>query len=338
MLSVLLAMVLIFFISFMCFLLYYKMSKTEKFRIWRIFFKRLKKNLLRLLQILQQYKIRSIIITIMIILFLFIGNLFKNDKIWCNIPPGFRGVVFNRFGGGMKDTLIGEGSRFYIPFFQSIYIANLTRQSAKIDNITADSKEFQDVILRVNVEYSLQEQNLLLFYRKYGMKSIDEIIFEIIEPNTNEAAKNIIIDYPVFDVLIHQSDIKSRLKEKLAHILEEYYITVYDVDIENILISSKFRNTVALAEVARKEKEGEAIRLEQKKIEAQRLLLEAENRKKIKILEAEAILEYNRLVSKQRIDQSLFELKRLENKKAAIEKWDGKLPVTTGGLQSWPFD
>ncbi|MCG8572133.1 MAG: hypothetical protein MJB14_18530 [Spirochaetes bacterium] len=261
-----------------------------------------------------------------------------NEKIWVNIPPGFRGVVFSRFGGGMKDKLIQEGAHFYVPFLQSIYISDLTRQSAQIDQITADSVEFQDVILRVNVEFSLQEENLLKMYRKYGMKSNREIIADIIEPNTNEAVKNIVIHYPIFEVLLYQSKIKKELKENLTAILAEYYLTIYDVDIENILIASKFRNTFAESELARKKKENEQILMEQTKIKAERQLLEAENRKKIKILEAQGILEYNRLVSQQKLDNAFLQLKKLENKEKAIEKWNGKLPDQTGNLEAWPFD
>jgi prohibitin 1 len=291
-----------------------------------------------LFTILLKYKIRVIILLSIFLMILFIRNLFIKEKIWVNIPPGYRGIVFNRFGGGMKDKLLGEGSIFYIPFLQSIYIVNLTHLSAKIDNITADSIEFQDVVLRINVEFSLQEENILKMYRKFGMRSIDQIISDIIESNTNEAVKNIIIKYPIFQVLLYQSKIKDELKKNLKLILSEYYLTVYDVDIENILISSKFRDTLAESELARKKKETEEILLEQIKIESQRKLVEAENSKKIKILEAEGMSEYNRLLSKQKIDSNILEFKRLENKSKVINKWDGKLPVTTGNLEVWPFD
>ena len=302
------------------------------------FFKFLSGQTVKAIIYVLSHKIRFGLILGAILLVLFAKNLFDGGKIWVNIPPGYRGVVFNKFGGGMKDKLMGEGSNFCMPFLQSVYIANLTRLSAKIDNITADSKEFQDVVLKINVEFSLQEENLLNMYRKYGMKSIEEISHDIIEPNVNESVKNIIISYPVFEVLSYQSKIKDELKKNLKTILDDYYITVYDVDVENILISSKFRNTLAESELARKKKEAEEILLEQTKLESARKLVEADNEKRIKILEAEGIAEYNRLVSRQKVDANIIELKKLDVKNRIIDKWDGKLPGTTGDLAKWPFD
>lgn len=293
---------------------------------------------IRIFRAIWKRKIRFTFLFLGLILFFYIKGIFADEKIWVNVPPGHRGVVFNRFGGGMKDKMMGEGSSFYMPFLQSVYIADLTRSSARINQITADSHEFQDVVLDINVEFSLQEESLLSMYRKYGMKSSAEVVRDIIEPNANEAVKNIVINYPIFEVLLAQSEIKKELYKQLENILGEYYITLYDVDIENILIASKFRNTVAEAELARAGKERENILLEQTRLQSERLVLEAENSKKVKILEAESIAEYNRLVSRQTINQNVLELKRLENKAKAIEKWDGKLPSETGALNNWPFD
>ena len=126
--------------------------------------------------------------------------------------------------------------------------------------------------------------------------------------------------------------------ESLKKILSDYYLTVYDVDVENILISSKFRNTLAESELARKKKEAEEILLEQTKLESERKLVEADNQKKMRIMEAEGIAEYNRLVSRQKVDANIIELKKLDIKNKLIDKWDGKMPVTTGDLAKWPFD
>lgn len=332
--------IIIIIIGIIVFLLI-QSKKTKKkfdFTILADFFKLINQKIKLFFSFLLKHKVKVLILLSMLFVILYIKNLIIKEKIWVNIPPGHRGLTFNRFGGGMKEKLLGEGSSFYIPFLQSIYIVNLTHQSARIDNITADSMEFQDVVLRVNVEFNLQEENILKMYRKYGMRSIEQIIKDIIEPNANEAAKNIIIKYPVFQVLLYQSKIKDELKENLKSILSEYYLTVYDVDIENILISSKFRDTLAESELARKKKEAEEILLEQIKIESQRKLVEAENSKKIKILEAEGMAEYNRLLSRQKVDSTILELKKLENKSKVIDKWDGKLPECTGNLETWPFD
>jgi len=276
-------------------------------------------------QWLWKKKIQIIIITACLLSIVWIVNMIQSGELLVTIIPGERGVVFNHFGGGISDSILHEGTHFCVPGLQTVYRAIVARQSAKMEKIYADSKEFQDVTLWINVEFQLEEKSLSTLFREYGIMSSAEIIAEIIWPNVNEVTKNIVVDYPISIVLLKQPEIKEKIVSRLAETLHRYYIKIIDVDIVNILINQAYRDAIAQTELAVYERDQESIRLEAAKKEAERRLLEAETRKQEKILEAEAIAEYNRLTSRQLISASMLEYKRLENQKAAIEKWDGKL-------------
>ena len=72
--------------------------------------------------------------------------------------------------------------------------------------------------------------------------------------------------------------------------------------------------------------------LETQKKQAEKELLKAENLKDIKIVEAEWIAEYNRIVSEQNLTEQWINMKRLELEEKKIQKWDGKLP---GSVEGW---
>jgi regulator of protease activity HflC (stomatin/prohibitin superfamily) len=258
---------------------------------------------------------------------LWVAGMVQSGELLVTIIPGERGIVFNHFGGGISDDILHEGTHLCLPGLQTVYRAKVARQSAKMEKIYADSKEFQDVTLWINVEFQLTEKKLASLFREYGVVSSAQIIQEIIWPNVNEVTKNIVVDYPISTVLLKQPEIKGKIVKTLADTLRRYYIELIDVDIVNILINQAYRDAIAQTELAVYQRDQESIRLEAAKKEAERRLLEAQTRKQEKILEAEGIAEYNRLTSSQRVSASMLEYKRLENQHAAIEKWDGKLPA-----------
>ena len=282
-------------------------------------------------------KIKVIISIVSLWIILSVVDFLKNEPCYIRILPGERGVVFNNFSGGIQDNVLGEGMHFIFSGLQVAYRANVSRQSALIERITADSKEFQDVALWINVEFQLQEENLSHFFRIYGVKPSSDIKHDIIIPNANEVTKNIIVTYSIGDVLTNQKEIKNKIKNGLTMVLEEYYISVIDIDIVNIKLDEEFRNIIAQTEFSDYEKEKQLKMLEAAEIDSQRRLLNAETLKAEKILEAEAVREYNRLISERAFDPTLLEYMRIENYKTAIDKWDGRLPTQMDTASGLPF-
>lgn len=266
-----------------------------------------------------------------------LGIILIKQDYFSHIPPGQRGILFNRFGGGVSNNILPEGSHFVFPGLQTVYHAKVSRQSAHIERITADSKEFQDVALWLNVEFQIIEESLPDLFREFGVMSSREIIDQYIIPNTNEVTKNIMVGYGIADILDSQPAIKAEITKKLQFVLKEYHITVIDVDIENIRLDPAFKKVIADIEFADFSRQNEALKMEIAKKDADRRILEAETLKREKILLAEAEAQYNAILNAQQISPALLEFKRLENNRLALERWNGQFPASMGDVHSWPF-
>lgn len=103
-------------------------------------------------------------------------------------------------------------------------------------------------------------------------------------------------------------------------------ITILDIRLPQSYLASKedllkSENELKLAEA----------RLEAQKKENEKNIIEAENLKKIKVIEAEAIAEYNKIITNEKISDAALEMKELEIQRLKIEKWDGTMPTHVEG-------
>lgn len=154
---------------------------------------------------------------------------------------------------------------------------------------------------------------------------------DIVMPVLLESIKTVIYRYSFKDLSAQSDEVKQATyelaKEKLAEKgIALQYMNIIDIRLpESYLVSQeellKAENERKLAEAA----------LETQKKQAEKELLKAENDKKIKIVEAEAIAEYNKIVSEQNLTAQGIEMKKLEIEEKRVEKWDGKLPGTVSG-------
>lgn len=108
------------------------------------------------------------------------------------------------------------------------------------------------------------------------------------------------------------------------------YLNIIDIRLPESYLKSKeellkAENEHKLAEAA----------LETQKKKDEKRLIEAESNKKIKVIQAEAIAEYNRIVSEQKISQSLLEMRKIDVQESRIKKRDGKMPQTVSGQLTW---
>jgi hypothetical protein len=74
----------------------------------------------------------------------------------------------------------------------------------------------------------------------------------------------------------------------------------------------------------------EEAQLEISKVSLERELQEARLNRQIEKEKSETEAEGQKILS-QSVDKGVLELRKLENERAWIEKWDGRLPVTTMG-------
>lgn len=219
----------------------------------------------------------------------------------------------------------------YSPFLSNYFLSPTNTFDFEIAEATANTSEELNVAIDRRVWFEFQDGKRLWFYKKFGAKNIRAISSDVVMPILLESIKTVVYRYSFKDLSAQSEEIKQATfdlaNEKLAEkwiILQ--YINIIDIRLPESYLKSqedllKAENEWKLAEAA----------LQTQKKQAEKELLKAQNLKEIKIVEAEWIAEYNRIVSEQNLTRQWLEMKALELQEKKIQKRDGTLPTTVEG-------
>lgn len=248
------------------------------------------------------------------------------------IPTGHRGVVFDTLRGGVQKQVMSEGLHMKVPFVQ--YVRKLPVNTQKVifgsntkesdfASMKAASSDLQDVIISVTVTYHLDHVNIYKIYQDLG----GDYVSKKIVPNAIDAVKTYTAKYKVQDILTKREEIKELVYNDLKSALAKDNIVLEDINLTDITFDEQFKKSIEEKQIAEQQAQKEKYLLDQKQVQYQAKIAEAEANKQAKILEGEGIAAYNKAVQIN-LNPSVIEYKRLENNKFAIDKWNGTYPQT----------
>jgi regulator of protease activity HflC (stomatin/prohibitin superfamily) len=273
------------------------------------------------------------------------------------IGAGQVGVEINLAGSqrGAQDIPVRTGWVFYSPlktqiiefptFVQTVkWTANLAEGHPLNEELVFNSKEGQEVRADVSLSYAIEASKVPEFYVKYRVSDLDKfthgILKDIVRNSLNETAST----YTLEDIY---GENKARfLRDTRVRVQEQ--LTAVGVGIQQFGFIGKPRFTQAI-ELAITQKtqaitEAERARnqLAVTQAEVAKSVAEAEGEARSAIERARGEAESNRL-RQASITPQLLELKRLENERARIEKWNGSVPQMvvgdkTGMMLQMPYD
>lgn len=224
--------------------------------------------------------------------------------------------------------ILQPGYHLYSPIYTNVFLSPTNDFDFEIAEVTANTKEELTVTLDYRVWFKLIDEKRLSFYTKYGAKNIQLVSSDIVMPKLLEALKWTIRNYSFKDISSKHSEIKSITLKAANKVLNEIWVDLQDITILDIRLPSSYLTSKEDLLKSDNELKLAEARLETQKRESEKQLLEAKNKKDVKIIEAEAIAEYNRIVKSNPITNDMLELKELENQTIKINKWDWKLPAT----------
>lgn len=236
--------------------------------------------------------------------------LFANA--WHIVPAGHKGVKMNF--GAVQPAPLDEGLNFKIPFYQTIVNVEV-RVKKEESKQTAASADLQTVTTTLAVNYSLQGESVPKLYKSVGL----DYEARIISPAVSEGIKSVTSKYKADDLIRKREEVSSYFRDMLAKRLGVYGIVVNDISITNFSFSTEYADAIEAKQVA-----------EQQVLKANLDLQRIEVEKKQAIAQAQAQAESLK-AQKEQVTPQLIELRRAENEKLAIEKWDGVLPKMVGG-------
>lgn len=249
---------------------------------------------------------------------LIIGLVFV-FSLYTVVDVGERAVVVGF--GQVKETL-AEGFHFVNPLY-SVYTYNV--RNNKYETVAAAaSSDIQKVSISVAVNYNLNEATVGELYSTYG----DDYINKIFTQRVQESIKSVSAKYVATDLITKRDDVKAEMKAQLISSMPSV-ITVTDIAITNIEFSPSFDAAIEAKVTA----EQNALKA---KNDLARVQFEADQRVAQAKGEAEAIRVQQEAI-KGAGGTEYVALKRLEVEKAAIEKWNGALPVSMIPNSAVPF-
>lgn len=340
--DLLLAVTFWFFVIFWLFLFIYVIvslftkgwentnKELKKLLLWttwsiKIFFTSVFKYIKNFVLFFWNRKILSIMIIIFITCFNFWTNIINwNSKILKldKINTGYVWVDLK------NNEVFNPGYHLYSPIKTSYFLSPTSNFNFSIIEVTANTSEDLWVSIDYNVDFKLIEEERLDFYNTYWVKSIKQVSSEVVMPRLLEVIKWIIKEYWFKDISSKHNEIKTITLEKANKVLIPMWIKLQDITIQDIRLPESYLTSKENLLKAENELKLAEARLEAQKKESEKRVAEAESAKKVKIIEAEAIAEYNKIISEETINDDAIEMKKLEIERFKIEKWDWKLPTS----------
>jgi regulator of protease activity HflC (stomatin/prohibitin superfamily) len=235
------------------------------------------------------------------------------------VPPGHRGVVFNRVSG-VKQKALGEGLGFVVPMLEQVYVMDVRVQKDSYD-ATAASKDLQIIHTKVALNFHPNPDAVPHLFSGVGLQYSERII----QPAVQEAVKATTARFTAEELITRREDVK-----KIIQDLVEKYVIKHDIKVDELYItdfdfSQQFAQAIEQKQIA----EQDALKA---KRDLDRIKIEAEQ----KVASARAEAEGLRM-QKEAITPQLIQLRQVETQKFAIDKWDGKMPTVIMGGASMPL-
>jgi regulator of protease activity HflC (stomatin/prohibitin superfamily) len=228
------------------------------------------------------------------------------------VQPGHRGIVVQL--GAVQPKVFEEGLHFKIPFIQDVVQVEVRVQKAE-SHATAASKDLQVVTTNMAVNFHIEPAAVNKLYQNVGM----DYKARIVDPAIGEALKAVTARYTAEQLISKRSEVSQQVKDLLAKKLTTYHMVLDEINITEFKFSEEFNRAIEQKQIA----EQQALK---SKLDLERIKIEKEQT----ITKAQAAAESLRL-QKQNVTPELVRLREIEAQLQAIEKWDGKLPSTTGG-------
>ncbi|MBX9868208.1 MAG: prohibitin family protein, partial [Burkholderiaceae bacterium] len=163
--------------------------------------------------------------------------------------------------------------------------------------------------------YHVRPDAVVSVYRDLGNEPGERIIV----PSVQEAVKAVTARFTAEELISRRSQVRDEIILALKERMSRHGLIVDEFSIVNFNFSRTFNEAIEAKTTA-----------DQLKIKAEKDLQRIEVEAKQKIARARAEAESLGL-QRQQVTPELLRLRETENQAKAIEKWDGRLPTTTGG-------
>lgn len=232
------------------------------------------------------------------------------------VPTGYRGVM-TTFGRA-ADAGLEPGIHFQVPLADTLHLMDVRIQKSEGEGDAA-SRDLQQVHARIAINYHLDPSKAVSAFRDIG-PTTDVAADRIILPAVQEAVKAVTARFTAEELITRRTEVRDQVGTLLREKMSRHDLLLDEFAIVNFQFSKSFSEAIEAK-----------VKAEQEKLKAERDLqrIEVEAQQKVASAKAEA---ESLALQRQQVTTELLSLRRIENEREAIRKWDGKLPTTTGAV------
>jgi regulator of protease activity HflC (stomatin/prohibitin superfamily) len=240
-----------------------------------------------------------------------------------------------RFGQAV-DTL-HPGFHVVIPFMERVVTFSTRTKKETYDKVNAYSRDIQAANNLVSVNYRVDGAKAIEVYTRYG----DNFIDSIISPVIFKRFKEIFGKYDAREIVNSRDKLGIEVENNIRQNMPDGII-IEGVQIENIDFSDAYEQAIEAAAQAEAAVRKARQELEQKKVDAEKVVVQAQADAQARVAAAKAEADAIRLRGDAEASAIKAKADALRENPGlvaltATEKWDGKLPTTFVPGSSVPF-
>ncbi len=236
------------------------------------------------------------------------------------VPAGSTGVVVTL--GRVSDVPLQEGLHLKIPFVQKVEVISNKIQKVEVD-APAVSQDLQSISSSIAVNFRVGNNSSSYIYKNIGRDYQSVVLL----PAIQESMKSVTAKYTAEELITERAVVGQEVQKVLAEKVSGYGVVIEKFNIVNFEFSAEFDQAIEAKQVAEqnliktKTEQEQAIVIAE--AEAKKKLIAAEAEAEAILKKAEAQAKANELIAKSLSDEMI--------EYAKVEKWNGELPVATGG-------
>ena len=295
----------------------------------------------------EKFSRRSVIVPLAIAVGLLIGTWLVSSLLVkaTRIEAGYVGIEVNLAGSqrGASEIPVRTGWVLYSPLTTQViefptYVQTVkwTRDSneghAFNEEMGFNSKEGMEIFADVSLSYAIEPNRVPDFYVKYRVNQLDAfthgILRDIVRNSLNEVAST----YTVEDIY---GEKKAQFLRQVEQLIQAK-VANFGVGVQQFgfIGAPRLPSVIAQAITAKAQAIQEAERAKNElattQAEAAKKIAEAEGDAKSAVTRAQGEADANR-IRQNSLTPQLLELRRLENQRALIERWNGQMPTVQTG-------
>ncbi len=255
---------------------------------------------------------------------------------WRNIRPGYVGIVFDKASHDVTASALEPGWAFINPFTQSIQEYPITIQTYEMvlkgnegvvagdDSIKIQSNEGQQLNLDVVIQYQVKRSEAGILYQDWGGADIGVVEDRVVRQYTRSQVPVIASSYTWEQIVSSKrAELVKLMEEGLRTEFARRHLDLVSFGIREVHLPEALQQALTNKIQAQQQAEQQRYQLEQARIRAEQDQVEAQGKANALLVQAEAQAQAN-LKLAQSVTEGLIRYQQ-------IQKWDGKLPVFTGG-------